>query len=442
MNPVPRRKRAMDTLPNGSQTRRGTALVAVATLSMTLGALALAVSEMSVSRLRDQQRRQDQFRLMASTESGLNACYGWLLADETRLTTMADGATIVTPTTGDTKPITDINGMPVVCELTCYEEGKRWRLRVQGTAGDRVAAPESYRRQMIEIAIARDIFSSSIPGAYADWGYEFKGSGNAGWWDSDPTYTSPEETSALAGDPSLPGTGPVVLASGNWLNVAKPENVDGQYGKVYMPMPTLNWTPSPAADSGALTTDIDLATGTSYHYAEWTGGIITVKGSGTVTVWIDGNIDYGQIGVKYDSADSVLKVRQGNPDVDEFESSKLNGNVYLGDVDGFTSDPRRFQIISEYDGVITLNGNAAMSAVLIAPNASLKLRGTFDFYGAMIVNKMEADKVTGNPSFYYDVNLADLEFPELSTFEMLAWRTQSIGYGAWRFNDATYQDVY
>ena len=56
-------------------------------------------------------------------------------------------------------------------------------------------------------------------------------------------------------------------------------------------------------------------------------------------------------------------------------------------------------------GTIKLTGNSATAAVVLAPNASAELKGTGDFYGALIANKVAAG---GNAAIHYDRALLKL----------------------------------
>ncbi len=55
-----------------------------------------------------------------------------------------------------------------------------------------------------------------------------------------------------------------------------------------------------------------------------------------------------------------------------------------------------------------MNGNGSFGGVLIAPNATVKLNGTFNFYGALEVGTIS--QISGNFSLAYDSELSSQQY--------------------------------
>jgi hypothetical protein len=70
-----------------------------------------------------------------------------------------------------------------------------------------------------------------------------------------------------------------------------------------------------------------------------------------------------------------------------------------GGVTNTSFDASGMQIIYGGTGTMKLTGNAAIAATVMAPNASAELKGTGDFYGALIAGTVSAG---GNAAIHYD----------------------------------------
>jgi hypothetical protein len=62
-------------------------------------------------------------------------------------------------------------------------------------------------------------------------------------------------------------------------------------------------------------------------------------------------------------------------------------------------DASQMQILYGGTGTIKLTGNSATAAIVLAPNATAELKGTGDFYGALIAGKVSGG---GNAAIHYD----------------------------------------
>jgi hypothetical protein len=65
-------------------------------------------------------------------------------------------------------------------------------------------------------------------------------------------------------------------------------------------------------------------------------------------------------------------------------------------------NPSNIQFIYGGTGTVSLTGNAATAATVLAPNAAAQLNGTGDFYGALIAKTVSGG---GNSAIHYDRNL-------------------------------------
>ncbi len=66
-------------------------------------------------------------------------------------------------------------------------------------------------------------------------------------------------------------------------------------------------------------------------------------------------------------------------------------------------DPSHFQILYAGTNQVYLGGNSALTAMVYMPNAPVELRGTSDFYGAIVASTLD---VSGNAPIHYDRHLA------------------------------------
>lgn len=146
--------------------------------------------------------------------------------------------------------------------------------------------------------------------------------------------------------------------------------------------------------SGALTVRrgaMTLAAGT-YHYSSLTiTGTGILQTSGEVTIYVSGNIS-------------------------------ISGNGFAGS----GSIPANLKVYNTGAGDVDIAGNAAMHAVIYAPDSNVVLRGTGDIFGAVVGETVD---VQGNGEIHYDEDLADVGGGVGGDPELLAW-VQS-GNGAW-----------
>ena len=127
------------------------------------------------------------------------------------------------------------------------------------------------------------------------------------------------------------------------------------------------------------------------------------------------------------TANGRLMVYQNDYNDASHAADNYNGNTSVG----VLNDPSSFVMFSLYSGELTLNGNAQYGGVLIAPNATFKLNGTFDFFGSLFIKGVT--NANGTFNLHYDMQLSNKSMPvdivtpvpptTITTDSVLAWRT-------------------
>ncbi|HYE04452.1 MAG TPA: hypothetical protein VEL07_02920 [Planctomycetota bacterium] len=441
-------------MSNPHHARRGSALVMITMVLMTLAVIAVALTDSAVRRHRDHEQRQRQLEMSTACESAINMAFAYFesSAGTQALADMAVGDV-------DSVPIVDVEGkgLSAIADADVFVDIMKlsmnmFRLRAQAAMGDRTS-PETFRRLVYEVGAVRKPTQFGNAGLM---GYMPMTGGGSLWGtslDSNPANVTAIKTDMMnqtmddvagtAEDESL-RKGPRVFASDVSVSLDKPgDNIDPDcvWGHYDMPNITVAYLPPAGADAvefddgkGKSGPPQDLLVGESYRASEWLGGTVNVVGAGTAYLYIDGAIDLCNISVTYSDPKGVLEVRQGNPvDIDDMN---FNGNAVLN-----PGVPKQFVLISAFEGSMTFNGTAGMNAVIIAPKASLKLKGNNSFYGSMIVHGVTKD-AGGNATVTYDPDTAGMSFPDLGPLTTTSWRALEPGYGKWTMDDAIYVNNY
>lgn len=245
---------------------------------------------------------------------------------------------------------------------------------------------------LFKILTTEDVVTPFTNAMFANDGYDFKGSSEAGYFDS-------------AGEPITEI--PTVLASNGTVDVQKTENVDGNVeSEVESPMPEVSFAPS-GINLGNITSDITLAGGATYDsmitYQCNDVDDVNIYVQGYVKLYVGG--DWGMEGssgsITYNDPEDARLVVIHEGDSGDLD---LHGNDKLGN----PANPGQFIFMTNHTGDITLNGNGDFAGVYLAPQATFKLNGTFDMVGAIIAQSF-GSRVNGNFSFTYDTQLASLE---------------------------------
>lgn len=132
------------------------------------------------------------------------------------------------------------------------------------------------------------------------------------------------------------------------------------------------------------------------------GKVLTVSGSGTVQIYVSGNVSLGG-----QSSITILPTTAGSLKVEMYvagTSVDLNGNGVVN----ATSKPGDFIIYGLPTCTsVSINGTADFKGVIYAPQAALGLAGNARVDGAVVANTINA---VGTVDFHYDEALSSLSF--------------------------------
>ena len=212
---------------------------------------------------------------------------------------------------------------------------------------------------------------------------------------------------------STPRTGVGNCTAGNVTATAAGAHITGGITQLSQPV-TFPTPPAPSPLPPTTTTDFKKNTGcpagVSFCTASANGATITPPTPSTVVTM--GNVDAnggailhlsagiyvvnslalnGGATIVIDSGPVIFKVAG----VGQTTPIDMSG----GAVTNSSYNAANMQIQYGGTGTIKLTGNSATAAVVMAPNAVAELKGTGDFYGALIANKVAAG---GNAAIHYD----------------------------------------
>jgi hypothetical protein len=144
------------------------------------------------------------------------------------------------------------------------------------------------------------------------------------------------------------------------------------------------------------------------------GDVITIAGSGTIRIYVDGQINLQNL-VFAPGSTATVQIVQNSYNVTNANRTNLGGSTTsIGD----PNNPRRMILMSNYTGgssvstggEMQLNGGAMFSGIVYAPYAGMALNGTADFYGSITAGNYSGT-VNGSFNFHYDESLATVSFP-------------------------------
>jgi len=451
-----------------SITRRGSAMMATLTLLVVLVAMSTALTDMSIASFQQQVDRRDDLQTMIAAESIANVAYRHIVdnwSDLDPALAQPDGEIALPTAVMDLLP--DMPGMEL--EATIHHISGTTPLDyvflVRGTAaaGD-PSDPENYLRHRVELIASSSLNSTTtttttdgisfVHAMYAILGYDFKGSATTDSYDSSLGAYGGGNSGGNKGD----------LGSNGFINVQKMGNINGASvkEKIGLPPPTVDFdlayqeAQNEAAAAGksvtawgdvshvASTTPLDLdAAGSPYYMTSLTlDDTAVVNVSGDVKIFVDGPLQMLDALTKYDTTDpdSRLTIVQSDNNGANDISFRINGNDGLGDIATHQAD--KFLYYTELSKQMTFNGNGAMCGVFVAPNATIKLNGTFDYYGAFIarafgnnVDTSDPDamgRVNGNFAFHYDEQLANLNQDTATTTATITTPAPTPVISGWR----------
>jgi hypothetical protein len=352
-----------------------------------------------------------------------------------------------------------------------WDGSERFMVYTTAESGDR-SRPDSVRRQRVEsviTAISTTVSSTStsttttsVPtpafpftrGLFSINGFDFKGTATTDSWKSDGNadgvadtpYVTP--TSYTVGGPNSHGDvgSNGVLGSGAYdtskIHGQATPNAGAQMPSVVYNPPTSGYTSLPSITNNATLTGTGAGT-TIFKVPSINHGnneSLTINGIGTVVIYVDGAFKVGDI--KFAPGSTADLVIYQNDIAGKGASFNAQNGV------GDPNDPSRFLFVTAFSGTgpneMTLNGGAAFSGVVLAPNAGIKLTGGSDFYGSFVAKDFSG-AINGNFDFHYDESLAGLSWgsimttvttttttttttPTLSLLAPTAWNVRSVGY--------------
>jgi hypothetical protein len=249
-----------------------------------------------------------------------------------------------------------------------------------------------------------DSYDSTIAGS---WNTPTQSGGNIG------TNGNFDGSGDIYGSLSTPRTGVGVCNAGNVTATSTGAHITGGITALSQPI-TYPTPPVPDPLPPTTTTTFKKSTGcpagVSYCTASTDGATITPPTPTTVVTMgnVDGNAGAiihlsagiyvvnsialnGGATIVIDSGPVIFKVAG----VGQSTPIDLSG----GAVTNSSMDPSKMQIQYAGTGTIKLTGNSATAALVMAPNALAELKGTGDFYGAVIAGKVTAG---GGAGIHYD----------------------------------------
>jgi hypothetical protein len=489
---------AMNTI-HPSPTRRGTALVIATVVIVMLAGMAISLTNLTVSRYGEQQRRQDQVRLLAAVESCSNEAISWVRNDPTYSASVANSGAIYNylknmplsphafPTNAGSTAVLMSGSLPSTLMYQLYTVDPKWVtvfpvlsgsgnglnfrnscaveariIKVAGgvpstwdgserfviyataTAGD-ASRPETVRRERIELVIKVDASSSTnYPfrrALFSQNGYDFSGTATTDSWKSDKDgdgihetpYVAPASYGAIGG---INTSGDLGSNGSLGSGVYDTSKVHGTaYPNAAYTLPTVTYNPPSITVQPKVTGDVTYSgagTGTTTEIrvaeiAHKNGDAITIKGDGTVKIYVDGAFNVGDITFAAGST-AKLEIYQNSA---SGKGASFNAKNSIGD----PNDPSRFLFVTAFTGTgsneMSLNGGASFSGVVIAPYAGIKFNGGSDFYGSFIAKDFSS-VVNGNFKFHYDISLANVPYGVTVTkpsFNTAAYHSHVMTYG-------------
>lgn len=260
-----------------------------------------------------------------------------------------------------------------------------------------------------------------VRGLFAIEGYDFSGNATTDSWNSDSNGDGVVDTpyvqpaSYTVGGPNSHGD----IGSNGVLGPGcyDTNKVHGQAtANANVPVPTVVYTPPATGytDLPVIAGNLTIAgTGTgSTTYrtpsvAQKNKHALTVSGTGTVVLYVDGAFHVGDVVF---SAGSTAKLIVHQNDVSG-KGCSFNAKNMVGD----PNDPGRFLFVTAFSGTgsneLSLNGGAQFGGVVLAPYAGIKFNGNSDLYGSFFAKNFSG-VVNGNFKFHYDEALAGFAWGE------------------------------
>ncbi len=209
------------------------------------------------------------------------------------------------------------------------------------------------------------------------------------------------------------GIGGGVKVSGNYTNLgAVGSGAETDISDVIVPMDT-TLTDPPIQMSGNDTETIVVSgdTDMSVSYIKATGGDLRIEGSGTLRLYVEGDLSI--------SGSATMSI-SNNPSTAELKVEiYANGEVFLNSCVNETGFAKNLGIFgTELCDDVHYTGDSLFAGFMYTPYAAYEFSGQGDFVGAVVADTID---VTGTGDFHYDESLAELMMPFLLGYRVVSW---------------------
>jgi hypothetical protein len=455
-----------------NKSRYGSALMITSIVIIAIAGMAITMTDLTISRYKEQTYRQAQVDLLAATESAANETVSWLKHNASvheamrTLTVSSPGHPTATTSTSAVLVSSSLpTGLPAVfpelnsgangankrnscsvvtkiikvadTDLSQWEGSERFIVYTTAQFGD-TNRPETMRRQRVETVIeavsaltpstststtTSTVTTPAFPftrGLFAINGFDVSGAATTDSWRSDSNNDGIADTPYVAPASYTPGgpnsNGDIgsngTLGTGAY-DFSKVRGTPTANANAQIPNVTYN-PPSSGVTNLAAITNNATVTGTGTGTTVFRVPRIDQGNNKSLTIRGTGTVviyvdGAFNVGDVLFAAGSTAKLIIYQNDI-AGRGASFNAQNSVGD----PNDPKRFMYITAFSGTgaaneMKLNGGAKFSGVVLAPNAGIKFNGNSDFYGAFVAKDFSG-AVNGNFRFHYDESLSGLSW--------------------------------
>lgn len=213
----------------------------------------------------------------------------------------------------------------------------------------------------------------------------------------------------------IAGIGGGVTISGNYTNTGVVgSGADVDISDVIIPMPSTEEThPAIRISAGHdhRTIEVDGHTDMSVSYIRMTGGRLTIKGSGRLRLYVDGETRV--------SGSSIFEMISDPPEANLQVEIYANGDVLLNSCLNETGKAANLGIYgTENSRNIQYTGDTDFTGFIYAPYAEFSFSGQGSLIGAVVADEIN---VTGTGNFHYDEALSRMAVPFVLGYRIQHW---------------------
>lgn len=212
----------------------------------------------------------------------------------------------------------------------------------------------------------------------------------------------------------IAGIGGGVKISGSYTNLgAVGSGADTDISDVIVPMDTALTRPAIKMSSGAVETIVVAGdTDVSVSYIKATGGALTVTGSGTLRLYVEGEFSI--------SGSATMHITPSPAGADLKVEIYTNGDVLLNSCINESGNAANLGIYGTPNcASVKYTGDSLFTGFMYVPDAAFAFTGQGDFVGAVVAGTID---VTGTGDFHYDEALANMQLPFLLGYRIKSWR--------------------